>query len=163
MHAIALLLEHDDVTVRPEALVGIANLGEMAVCTLVPCGTLACRSHTGTIVLAVNNIVLSIASNRRNSDGPRFYIGNKGDRWISLPYVGQPLEPPDQSELRRQLDEAHAATRVSNATYHLAVTASNVLLDSELSEQSSSMGQGRFFRTAFGRTSNHHSSDSDMT
>ena len=33
VHAIALLLEHDDFTVRPEALAGIANLGEVAVCT----------------------------------------------------------------------------------------------------------------------------------
>ena len=69
MHAIALLLELDDFTVRPEALVGIENLGEMAVCPLVACGSvnqalicrwsLACRSHAGTIVLAVNSPAFS--------------------------------------------------------------------------------------------------------
>ena len=53
-----------------------------------------------------------------------------------------------------------AVTRVSNASYHLAVVASDVLFDSELSEQSSSMMRGRFFPTPFGRASNHHSSDS---
>ena len=58
--------------------------------------------------------------------------------------------------------DCDAVTRVSNASYHLAIVASGALLDSELSEQSSSMGQGRFFPSPFGRTSNHHSSDSDM-
>ena len=69
MHAIPLLLVLDDFTVRPEAL-GIENLGEMAVCTLVACGSvnqaltcrwsLACRSHACTIVLAVNSPAFSI-------------------------------------------------------------------------------------------------------
>ena len=58
--------------------------------------------------------------------------------------------------------DCDAVTRVSNASYHLAIVASGALLDLELSEQRSSMGQGRFFPTPFGRTSNHHSSDSDM-
>ena len=58
--------------------------------------------------------------------------------------------------------DCDAVSRVSNASYHLAVIASSALLDSELSGQSSSMVQRRFFPTPFGRTSNHHSSDPDM-
>ena len=53
------------------------------------------------------------------------------------------------------------ATLVPNVWYHLAVVASVVLLDSELSEQSSPIGHGRLFPTPFARASNHHSSDSD--
>ena len=56
--------------------------------------------------------------------------------------------------------DCEAATRASNASCHLAVVASDVLLDLELSEASSPMGHGRLFPTPFGRTSNHHSSDS---
>ena len=52
------------------------------------------------------------------------------------------------------------AARVPNVSCHLAVVASDVMLDSEPSEQSSSIGHGRLFPTPFGR-SNHHSSDSD--
>ena len=37
------------------------------------------------------------------------------------------------------------ATRVGNVSYHLAVGASAALLEPELSEQSSSIGHGRFF------------------
>ena len=64
----------------------------------------------------------------------------------------------DHSDRRVDCD---AAARVSSASYHLAVVASDVLLDSDLSEKSSSTGRGRLFPTSFGRTSNHHSSVSD--
>ena len=37
--------------------------------------------------------------------------------------------------------DCDAVTRVSNASYHLAIVASGALLDLELSEQSSSMGK----------------------
>ena len=41
------------------------------------------------------------------------------------------------------------------------VSSSGRRCGTELPEQSSSIGRGRFFPTPFGRTSNHHSSDSD--
>ena len=54
------------------------------------------------------------------------------------------------------------AARVSNVSYHLVVVASGVLLDSELSEKSSSIGRVRILPTPVGRTSNHHSSVSGI-
>ena len=143
-------------------------------------------------MLAANKKRL-LSSGRNSSDGPRFYTRKQGS---SLPCVGSTPEPPEQSEVRRQLEEAHAGigaqtrvgrvhceeaplpsaepqlrrldfrkagcdagTLISNASYHLAVVASDVLLDSEISEKSSSMEHGRFFPAPFGRTLNHASSD----
>ena len=55
------------------------------------------------------------------------------------------------------------ATFVANVSYHLAAVASGGMFESELTEQSSSIGQSRLFPTPFGRTSNHHSSESDSS
>ena len=57
----------------------------------------------------------------------------------------------DHSDRRVDCD---AATRVSNALYHLAVVASDVLLDSGISVNGPSLGRGRLFPR---RTSNHSS------
>ena len=64
----------------------------------------------------------------------------------------------DQSD--RRVDCA-AAAHISNASYHLSVVASDVVLDLEHSEKSSSIGRGCLCPTPFGRTSNHHSTVSD--
>ena len=71
--------------------------------------------------------------------------------------------PPPIARLDFRKVGCDAATRVSNASCHLAVVASNVVLDSDLSEKSSSIGRGRLFPIPFGRTSNHHSSVSDSS
>ena len=63
-----------------------------------------------------------------------------------------------QSGRRADRDEA---TLVTNVAYHLTNVASDVPLESELSEQSSSIGHGRFSLSPFERTLNHHSSDLD--
>ena len=57
-------------------------------------------------------------------------------------------EELEHSDRRVNCDEA---TRVSNASYHLAVVATDTLLDSQLSVQSSLMEHGRLFPTPFGR------------
>ena len=141
-------------------------VGSLVACDSA-CHVLTCHSNADSLVLAANNIVLSIASiSRRSSDGPRFHIWHTGSSeflfrasgrhpnvWI-LSVEALFLSGIGNSD--RWVD-SDAVTRVSNASYHLAIVASGALLDSELSEKSSSMGQVRFFPTAFGRTSNHHS------
>ena len=89
----------------------------------------------------------------------------------SLPCVGstpEGLRPFGRGFVSKELDlsdrrvDCDAATRVLNASCHLAVVASDVLLDSELSEQSSSIRAWPSLSrcSPFERTSNHHSSDS---
>ena len=117
---------------------------EMAVGTLVACDSvdqaltclwaLACRSPVDGVVLAVGRLL----SFQRNSDGPRFCTRSEGSGKflfrasgrhpnISVPFVSE-LDLSD-----RRVDCA-TATRVSIASYHLAVVASDVLLDSENSQ-----------------------------
>ena len=96
------------------------------------CGQQDCLEHRGRPLNA-----------RRNSDGPRFHTQNddSGDSLGSTPNVRDP-----SFELRRLAFRqvgCDAAARVWHASYHLAVVASDVLLGSELSEQSSSVRHGR--------------------
>ena len=94
---------------------------------------------------------------RRNSDAPRFYIWHKGSSEFLFRASGRhpnirihSLEALFLTGLTTQTD---AVTRFSNASYHLAIVASS---GTEL------IDGARSFPTAFGRTSNHTSSDSDM-
>ena len=60
------------------------------------CGQQPCLQHHGRLL-----------SNRRNSDGPRFYIGNKGIGGFLFRTLGSHSNHP-ASLSWRQLDEAHA-------------------------------------------------------
>ena len=117
---------------------------ERAVCTLVACDS-ANLQHHGRLFSA-----------KRNRDGLRFYIWNEGSGEFLFRASGRhpKVSTSDRSAVTKP-------TRVSNASYHQAVVASDVLLDSELSDKRSSIGHGRHFTTPFGRISNHHSSVSD--
>ena len=210
-NASAHLFEHGDFTVRPEALVGVANLDDIDVpawrflCSACKCtctslqlketrwtgdtnvdiGRAGCRL-LGRLQQCLPRSDVSfefglararakqrcpqhrehLLSSRRNSDGPRFHIWHTGSseflfRVWSTPERLDPFSLRGLDHSDRWVD-CDAVTRVSNASYHMAIVAAGALLDSELSEQSSSMGQGFLFPTAFGRTSNHTSSDPDM-
>ena len=151
---------------------------EWTVGSLVACSGaghfLTCHSTSDSLAPAANNIVLSIASiseaagetatAHASTFGTRGAVNSSFARlvdtrtsgFLSRGFVSEGLDHSDR------WTDCDAVTRVSNASHHLAIVASGALLDSELSEQSSSMGPGRFFPTLFGRTSNYHSSDSDM-
>ena len=121
--------------------------------------------------------------NRRNSDGPRFYTRNEGSGEflfrasgrhpnvrvalvetlflrVSCDEAALPCVDPHLGRLDFRRVDCDEATRLSNVSCPLAVVASDVLLGSELSEKGSSIKYGRLFPTPFGRTLNHHSSDS---
>ena len=131
---------------------------EIAVGTLVACDSvdqaltcrcaLACHSPADALVPAANKTASSItgvSSTKRHNDGPHFDTRRSGRDLV--------LDRPEDPDRRVDGDKA---TLVANVSYHLAGVASAVLLESELTEDSSSTGHGRFFPTPFGRTSNHH-------
>ena len=143
-----------------------------AVGSLVACNNaghaLTCHSNSDSLVLAANRHCpsasrASLGQQAKQRRPTLLHMGTRGSVDFSSALSGPPPVwiLSDQALFLRGLTSSDrwgdcvAATRVSNASYHLAVIASSALLDSKLSEQSSSIGQDRFFPTAFGRTPNH--------
>ena len=138
------------------------------------CGQQDCLQHHGRLL-----------STKRYSDGPRFYTRNEGGGELNFRASGRHpnvwvllnTDEHEHSDRRASCDEAALprvepqpglldsrqieATRVLDVSHHLAAVASDALVESELSEQSSSIEHVRLFPTPFGPTSNHHTSDSE--
>ena len=104
----SLMLEKTRLAGDTDADIGV----EMTVGTLVACGNVdqalslgfgLARARFQQDCLLHQERLLS--SGRKSSDGQRFYTRK---RRSSLPCVGSTPEPPEQSEVRRQLEEAHA-------------------------------------------------------
>ena len=153
---------------------------ERAIGSLGPCNSaghiLTCHSTSDSQVLAANNLVHSITNILRTTSETAMahastietrravnsYFARLADTRASgsfLSRLSMSVRRHDARPTRAfwALTSA-AAARVSNASYHLADVAPSELLESELTKQSSSIGQGRFFPIL----SIHNSSDSDM-
>ena len=140
--------------------------------------TLTCHSPANALVFAANKTASSItdvsrvpgetvtarASTLRTKAAVNFFFVRRSTPESPGPF-GRGCVSEGLENWGRRPEAASVgcvdATLVPKVSYHLAVVALVVLLDSELSEKSSPIGHGRLFPTPFGRASNHHSLDSD--